>query len=196
MPVFQEEDRWIAECEKCGWRDEKENENSAKMALVRHAALCPGRKKEKAAEAKAEVEEEIPQTFSELVEQVMTDYGIKPEVIERVKRRVAHTNKYERDPVQFRRLLEGQRLKQSTVQMIVEDVFDEYIGTRPESPRLMGYEKYIRRPYDYLYETTYPYDRSYPIPSPVRERIIERPLPSGGIERVIYVGPSEREKGC
>ena len=56
----------------------------------------------------------LSKTTLELVEQVMTDYGIKPEVIERGKRRVAHTNKYERDPVQFRRLLEGQRLKQST----------------------------------------------------------------------------------
>jgi len=200
MPVYQEEDKWIAECEKCGWRDEKQSQNSAKMALVRHAGLCPAgrKKKEKAAEAAGAVtEEEVPQTFSELVEQVMTDYGIKPEVIERVKRRVAHTNKYERDPVQFRRLLEGQRLKQSTVQMIVEDVFDEYIGARVPGPaRYMGYERYMRQPYDYgyssPYETTYPYGAPYPVPSPVRERIIERPLPSGGVERVIYVGPGER----
>jgi len=195
MPVFQEEDKWIAECDKCDWRDEKESENSAKMALVRHAALCPGRKKKEKKAAEAAVEEEVPQTFGELVEQVMTDYGIKPEVIERVKRRVAHTNKYERDPVQFRRLLEGQRLKQSTVQMIVEDVFDEYVGARvPGSSRYMGYERYLRQPIDYMpyspYETTYPYDRPYPVPSPVRERVIERPLPSGGVERVIYVGPS------
>ena len=61
MPVFQEEDKWIAECDKCDWRDEKQNENSAKMALVRHAALCPGRKKEKKA-AETTVEEEVPQT--------------------------------------------------------------------------------------------------------------------------------------
>ena len=92
----------------------------------------------------------LSKTTLELVEQVMTDYGIKPEVIERVKRRVPHTNKYERDPVQFRRLLEGQRLKQSTVQMIVEDVFDEYIGARvPGSTRYMGYERYMRQPYNY-----------------------------------------------
>jgi len=197
MPVFQEEDKWIAECEKCDWRDEKDSENSAKMALVRHAALCPGRKKKEKKAAEAPVEEEIPQTFSELVEQVMTDYGIKPEVIERVKRRVAHTNKYERDPVQFRRLLEGQRLKQSTVQMIVEDVFDEYVGARvPGSARYTGYERYMRQPYDYQpytpYEAYAPYVAPYPVPTPVRERIIERPLPSGGVERVIYVGPGER----
>jgi len=159
MPVFQEEDKWIAECEKCGWRGEKDSENSAKMLLVRHAALCPVRKKEK--EEKAARAEEIPQTFIELVEQVMTDYGIKPGVIERVKRRISHTNKYERDPFQFRRLLEGQRLKQSTVQMIVEDVFDEYAGStyRP-------YRSYLAPPLEYI-----PYG-------------VERVYAGGGYERL------------
>jgi len=210
MPVFQEEDRWIAECEKCGWTDEKDTEKSAKMALVRHGALCPAKKKKEKAKtaetAEATFEEEVPQTFGELVEQVMMDYGIRPDVIERVKRRVAHTNKYERDPVQFRRLLEGQRLKQSTVEMIVEDVFDEYTGARAPPGRYMGYERYMQQPYDYAsyyrsyaappYEAPYtPYGTPYPAPSaPVRERVIERPLPSGGVERVIYVGPTEHRR--
>jgi len=197
LPIYKQDGVWIAECPECGFRGEKDNEKSAEMLLVRHAALCPARKKERE-KAKSEAgavttrtgEEEIPQTFGELVEQVMTDYGIRPEVIERVKRRVAHTNKYERDPVQFRRLLEGQRLKQSTVQMIVEDVFDEYVGRGAAGPYME---------YDYAwkqhapYGTPYHYGAPYPVPSPVRERVIERPLPSGGVERVIYVG-SEREK--
>ena len=126
---------------------------------------------------------------NELVEQVMTDYGIRKEVIERVKRRVAHTNKYERDPVQFRRLLEGQRLKQSTVQMIVEDVFDEYVGRGAAEP-YMGYD-YAWRQHG-TYGAPYHYSTPYPVPSQVGERVIERPLPSGGVERIIYVGGHEK----
>jgi len=197
LPVYEQNGVWIAECPECGFRGEKDNEKSAEMLLVRHAALCPARKKEREKEAAGAVtartgEEEVPQTFSELVEQVMADYGIRKEVIERVKRRVAHTNKYERDPVQFRRLLEGQRLKQSTVQMVVEDVFDEYVGRGAAEP-YMGYD-YAWRQHG-MYGTPYHYGAPYPVPSPAGERVIERPLPSGGVERVIYVGPSgEREK--
>jgi len=193
LPIYEQDGVWVAECPECGFRGEKDNEKSAEMLLVRHAALCPARKKKEKktkAEAAAEPagEEKVPQTFGELVEQVMADYGIRPEVIERVKRRVAHTNKYERDPVQFRRLLEGQRLKQSTVQMIVEDVFDEYVGRGAAGP-YMGYDYAWRQ--HAPYGTPYHYGAPYPVPSPpVRERVIERPLPSGGVERVIYVGSS------
>jgi len=197
LPVYEQDGVWIAECPECGFRGEKDNEKSAEMLLVRHAALCPARKKERTREKEAAGavttragEEEVPQTFSELVEQVMTDYGIRKEVIERVKRRVAHTNKYERDPVQFRRLLEGQRLKQSTVQMIVEDVFDEYIGRGAAGP-YMGYD-YAWRQHG-TYGAPYHYGMPYPVPSPGGgERVIERPLPSGGVERIIYVGGHEK----
>jgi len=196
MPVYEQDGVWIAECSECGFRGEKDNQKSAEMLLVRHAALCPARKKERE-KAKSEAgavttrtgEEEVPQTFGELVEQVMADYGIRKEVIERVKRRVAHTNKYERDPVQFRRLLEGQRLKQSTVQMIVEDVFDEYVGRGAAGP-YMGYD-YAWRQHG-TYGAPYHYGMPYPVPSPVGERVIERPLPSGGVERIIYVGGHEK----
>jgi len=47
MRVFQEGDKWIAVCEECGFRGEKDNQKSAEMLLVRHAALCPARKKER-----------------------------------------------------------------------------------------------------------------------------------------------------
>jgi len=68
------------------------------------------------------------------------------------------------------------------------------------------FERYIKKKYPYLpapphtswhtyspYEAPYnPYDTHYETPPPVRERVIERPLPYGGVERVIYVEPCER----